>query len=30
MGYDYVKELGERDDQSRIRDKLAVMGWVSY
>ncbi len=28
LGYDYVKELGERDDQKRIGDELAVMGWV--
>jgi SAM-dependent methyltransferase len=28
LGYDYVKELGERDDQDRIGDTLTVMGWV--
>jgi SAM-dependent methyltransferase len=27
LGYDYVKELGERDD-SHIDDKLSVLGWV--
>ena len=29
LGYDYVEEqLGERDDQNRIDDKLSVIGWV--
>ena len=28
LGYEYVKELGECDDQNRIGDKLSVMGWV--
>ncbi|MGB6483003.1 MAG: class I SAM-dependent methyltransferase [Candidatus Acidiferrales bacterium] len=27
LGYDHIKELGERDD-SRIDDKLSVLGWV--
>ncbi len=27
LGYDYVKELGERDD-SHIDDKLSVIGWI--
>lgn len=27
LGYDYVKELGEPDD-NRIDDKLSVLGWV--
>ena len=28
LGYDYVKELGERDEEKQIGDKLAVLGWV--
>jgi len=28
LGFDYVKTLGERDDQDRIGDTLSVMGWV--
>jgi SAM-dependent methyltransferase len=28
LGYDHIKELGERADQNRISDKLSVLGWV--
>lgn len=28
LGYDYIKELGDREEQNRIGDKLAVMDWV--
>jgi SAM-dependent methyltransferase len=28
LGYDHLKELGERADENRIDDKLSVLGWV--
>jgi SAM-dependent methyltransferase len=30
LGYDHIKELGNRNDLNRIGDRLSVMGWIAF